>query len=91
MIEIFVENATGIPVSGERIEISTLDGGVETFFTGLYPEINPGYADYQMVSGMVYALRVGTAGILVSNLSIPSCEVSGQSVAGSIKLVFKQP
>jgi hypothetical protein len=91
IIEIYVENAAGVPVSGEKIEISTLDGGIETFYTGMYPEISPGYADYQMVNGMVYALRVGAAGILVSNLSIPTCDASGQSFPGSIKLIFKQP
>jgi hypothetical protein len=91
LIEIYVENAAGEPVAGEGIEISTLNGGVETFYTGLYPEISLGYADYEMLSGMVYALRVGTAGTLIFNLSIPACQKNGESVPGSIKLVFKQP
>lgn len=92
LIQVYVFNREDNPVAGVRIEISITDRGMEAFYTGLYPEISPGYADYQMVEGMIYNLRVGTAGQLVQNLSIPRCETDdGQSFPGSIKLVFKKP
>lgn len=92
LIQVYVFDLEDNPVAGVRIEISITDRGMEVFYTGLYPEISPGYADYQMVEGMIYNLRVGTAGQLVQNLSIPRCETDdGKSFPGSIKLIFKNP
>ena len=69
-----------------------MNGGSETFYTGLYPEINDGYANYEMTPGMEYALRVGEAGQLVSGLKIPSCKIGSSGTAlGSIYLLFQQP
>lgn len=92
MIQVFVFNRADKPVAGVRIEISIPGGGVEAFYTGLYPEISVGYADYTMAEGMTYNLRVGEAGQLVQNLSIPVCEgEGGKKFPGSIKLTFKKP
>lgn len=92
LIEIEVKDASGAPVPGVKIQISQLNGGSETFYTGLYPEINAGYANYAMLTGMEYALRVGEAGQLVSGLSIPACEKSPSGTApGSLFLEFQQP
>lgn len=92
MIQIYVKDAAGNPVPGVKIEISLPNGGVETFRTGLYPEISLGYADYAMLQGMTYNLRVGEAGQLVLNLSIPACEDDeGEPYPGSIRLDYQQP
>lgn len=92
LIQVFVVDASEIPVPGVKIEISQPNSGVESFYTGLYPEISRGYADYSMLPGMTYNLRVGEAGQLVLNLSIPACkDDSGTSYPGSIRLDFKQP
>lgn len=92
LIQVYVSDAAGKPVPGVKIEISQPNGGVETFFTGLYPEISPGYADYTMTQGMTYNLRVGEAGRLVLNLSIPVCEDDdGKEYPGSIRLDYQQP
>ncbi len=92
LIQVFVVDATENPVPGVKIEISQPNGGVETFYTGLYPEISLGYADYSMLPGMTYNLRVGEAGQLVLNLSIPNCkDDKGASYPGSIRLDYKQP
>lgn len=92
LIQVFVVDAADNPVPGIRIEISQPNGGAESFYTGLYPEISPGYADYSMLPGMTYNLRAGEAGQLVLNLSIPACkDDKGTSYPGSIRLDFKQP
>lgn len=92
LIQVYVYNKNEKPVAGVRIEISVPDGGVEGFYTGLYPEISLGYADYAMVEGMIYNLRVGEAGQLIQNLSIPQCESDeGSKYPGSIQLIFKKP
>ena len=92
LIQVFVFNRADKPVAGVRIEVSVAGGGVESFYTGLYPEISSGYADYAMAEGMTYNLRVGEAGQLVQNLSVPVCDADGgKQYPGSIKLTFKKP
>lgn len=91
LIQVYVYNRSNNPVAGARIEISITDAGMEAFYTGLYPEISPGYADYLMTEGMTYNLRVGVGGQLIQNLSIPQCAGDGGSTyAGSIELIFKK-
>lgn len=87
-LQIVVLNAADEGVPGVKVEISQTDGGIETFYTGLYPEISRGYADYEMIPGVTYAIRVGDSGQPISNLSAPSCEGDAY---GSLELVFKQP
>lgn len=53
------EDERGVP--GIRIEI-TWSGGADAFYTGLKPEVDPGYADFAMESGVEYAVTVGTEG-----------------------------
>lgn len=92
LIQVYVFNRADNGVAGVRIEVSVAGGGVESFYTGLYPEIDAGYADYAMTEGMTYNLRVGEAGQLVQNLSIPACETDdGQKFPGSLVLTFKKP
>ena len=92
LIQVYVLNRADIGVAGVRIEVSVSGGGVESFYTGLYPEISEGYADFAMAEGMTYNLRVGEAGQLLQNLSIPVCEADdGKKYSGSIVLTFKKP
>ena len=92
LIQVFVFNRADKPVAGVRIAVSVAGGGVESFYTGLYPEISAGYAEYAMAEGMTYNLRVGEAGQLVQNLSVPVCDADGgKQYPGSIKLTFKKP
>jgi hypothetical protein len=46
-IEIWVRDALGRGIPGVRIQVEW-EGREETLFTGLMPDIDPGYADYQM-------------------------------------------
>lgn len=92
LIEIEVRGVDGKPLAGVKIQISQLNGGSETFYTGLYPEISAGYANFVMTAGMEYALRVGEAGQLISGLAIPSCDAGSSGTApGSLYLLFQQP
>ncbi len=92
LIQVYVVDAAEKPVASVKIEVSQPNGGVETFYTGLYPEISLGYADYTMLQGMTYNLRVGEAGQLVLNLAIPVCkDDEGGTYPGSIRLDYQQP
>ena len=72
LIVVEVRDQSGVPMPGVRIQVAW-DGGQDTFFTGLAPEISPGYADFRMTQGISYTLRVGEAGAPVSGITIPAC------------------
>lgn len=90
-IQVFINNAAGQGVPGVEV-ILTWAGGQESFFTGLKPEVDLGYADYVMRPEIVYTLQVSGGGQLIPDLSIPECEdTTGQRYAGSWRLIFKHP
>jgi hypothetical protein len=90
-IQIFVGNAAGRGVPSVEIQI-VWDGGSESFFTGLKPEIDLGYADYTMTPNILYSLQVEDAGEPIRDLSAPECEDdSGGRYWGSWRLVFNHP
>jgi len=75
---------------GVRIQINWKDGE-ETFFTGLKPDINSGYADFEMTAGTVYSLRVGENGETVSGLGTADCTPEGHPErAGGMVLRFTE-
>ena len=47
LLQVEVEDGSGQPVAGVRLDI-TWNGGEDFFFTGLYPKITNGYADFTM-------------------------------------------
>ena len=82
LIVVEVRSQAGAPLPGVRVQVAW-DGGQDTFFTGLSPEISPGYGDFRMTGGVSYTLRVGDAGAPVPGLILPAC-------GGSWKLEFQQ-
>ncbi|MEN6482928.1 MAG: hypothetical protein ABFD29_12255 [Anaerolineaceae bacterium] len=91
MLQIEVLDKKGEPLPGYQIMV-TWDTGEDSFYTGLYPEINLGYADFEMQPNIVYSARVGETGERVSNLSSPECKTTdGESYWGGILLRFSQP
>lgn len=93
LLQIIVFDASGQAVPGVRVEISQATGGVETFFTGLYPEFSLGYADYQMLPDAVYTVRIGESGQPVTGLSAPVCgnDAANKPAYGSLRVLFTQP
>jgi hypothetical protein len=68
LIQVQVQDAGGEPVPGVEVVVSW-EGGEESFFTGLKPELGLGYADYSMTPGMIYTLRLARGGEQVSDLA----------------------
>jgi hypothetical protein len=62
---VYVRNAQGEGMSGVEL-IITWAGKDNHFFTGLKPEIDPGYADFQMERGVTYSLALAN----VPNLTV---------------------
>lgn len=91
LLMIYVYDASGKGISGVKLLVSVTNGGQSEFYTGFFPKINNGYADYEMVEGHTYSLSVGESGEAVSGLSVPECVMDDGSVyPGSLELKFKQ-
>lgn len=90
-IQVFVSNAAGIGIPGVEVIILWRDGE-EHFYTGLKPDIDPGYADFVMQPETTYTLQVSDGGQVIPDLVAPECTVTGgQSYWGSWRLVFSHP
>jgi len=84
-IVVEVSDQRGQPQGGVPITVNWANNGSNTFFTGLHPQISPGYADFEMQPGEVYSLRVGKIGEVVTDLQIQTCD-SGEP--GGWRLAF---
>lgn len=82
LLKVFVYDPDGNAQPGARIVVSS-GAGQDEFFTGLKPEISPGYADFAMDPDTVYALFV--EGVEVVNpLQAAACELpDGEPAWGS--------
>jgi hypothetical protein len=90
-IQVFITDSAGVEVPGVEIIINW-DGQGESFFTGLKPDIGPGYADFTILPGVVYSLHVADGGEIISDLSAEECSEGSQTrYWGSWRLTFKQP
>jgi hypothetical protein len=91
MIQVLAQDRAGEPVPGVEVVVAW-EGGEDHFFTGLKPELGPGYADFRMEPGTVYTLWLAAGGQPVPDLSPAECESeSGSRYWGSWLLVFTQP
>lgn len=86
MIEVLDDD--GEPIPG--IELTVIwDEGQDRFFTGLKPEISPGFADFVMETGVRYALQVAGSDVLVDDLVSESCRWENGQYPGSVSLVIR--
>lgn len=72
LLQVLVTGSDGEPLPGVQIVITAQDGQ-DIFYTGLYPEINLGYADFVMAAGETYALKVGEVSDIEQGIAIPAC------------------
>jgi hypothetical protein len=90
LMQIYLEDAQGGPLPGVQINVAW-SGGLDSFYTGLYPSIDLGYADFTMQPDIAYSLRVGDLSETVDNLIAPLCTAdNGDSFTGGLKLEFMQ-
>lgn len=91
LIMIEAVNSAGQPVAGVLVIVTISSGGEMRFFTGLKPEKGPGYADFIPAPGVIYTLRLGEAGELVTDLTALECkDASGSTFWGAWLLKFTQ-
>lgn len=87
MIEVLDQDGDPLPA----VELIVLwDDGQDRFFTGLKPEISPGYADFTMQSGVRYAVQVAGSGLLDDNVSTHLCRWENGQYPGSVSLIIER-
>ncbi len=78
-IRVIVQDQFGQSVPGKVIWI-TWDGGSDRFVTGLKPEIDPGYGDFDMQPDQAYNVGVDKpTSVIVSGLRADACETDGRT------------
>jgi hypothetical protein len=91
LIQVLAQDGAGNPLPGVEVLV-VWEGGEDHFFTGLKPELGPGYADFTMVPGTEYTLRLASGGPPVPDLTAAECEGEGGSrFWGAWSLVFTLP
>ncbi len=91
LIQVQVTDRQGKGVPGVQALV-TWSGGQDSFFTGLKPQIGPGYADFAMTAGVQYTLRLADGGQPVENLAVADCPgTGGATYSGGWLVEFTQP
>jgi hypothetical protein len=91
LIQVIAENTNGRALSGQEIVVSWQEGE-DRFFSGLKPELGQGYADFLMIPGVVYQVRMSAGGQTVPDITPAECETQGgRRYWGSWLLVFSRP
>jgi hypothetical protein len=87
-ILVYMQDQQGVGLPNIEIRVSWATGE-DRFFTGLKPEVDPGYADFEMESGVSYQVRVGEVGSEVaSGISAAPC-AGGEEVA-AWRVIFQR-
>jgi len=90
-IQIEVLDKENKPMGNIRILVNW-EGGQDIFFTGYFPEISVGYADFLMEPNVVYSVQIGEIGETVNQIISPECENnSGEKYWGNVSLLFGEP
>jgi hypothetical protein len=90
LLMVEVRNKKRQPIEGQEI-IIRWSNGEESFFTGLKPEINDGYADFVMQQNTLYSVRLASGGEPADDLAAPLCNQDGEDYLGQIQLIYQQP
>jgi hypothetical protein len=86
-IRVVIQDAAGRGVPGKEIWI-TWDSGADRFVTGLKPEVDPGYGDFDMALDQSYSISIDKPAIVVvTDLHADPCSGDGHL---SWRLVFRQ-
>jgi hypothetical protein len=94
LLKIYVRDRLGEGVPGVKLTV-TWSGGKDTFFTGFKPEVDPGYADFQMEKGQLYQVELDSVEFTgkIPEITIDDnnlCPDLTDTVAPSWQLVFQQ-
>ncbi len=78
-IRVIVHDQAGQSMPGKEVWI-TWDSGSDRFVTGLKPEIDPGYGDFDMQPDQTYNVGIDRpTSVIVSGLRADACETDGRT------------
>ncbi len=94
LLRIYIRDRLEVGVPGVEILV-TWSGGKDNFFTGFKPEIDPGYADFQMEADELYQVELAN---LESTGPIPEITISNNTICPDLppdiypswQIVFQQ-
>jgi hypothetical protein len=89
LIQVMIFDAAGDPVPGIEVLIRWEEGD-DHFFTGLKPEVNPGYGDFMMSPGIPYTLLIAGSSQTISGLEAEECNQDDEAYPGSWLLIFDE-
>jgi hypothetical protein len=79
-IRVIVRDEFGQSAPGKEVLITWEGGGQDRFVTGLKPEIDPGYGDFDMQPDLAYNVGVAKpTSVIVSGLRADPCETDGRT------------
>jgi hypothetical protein len=91
LMRVFVSDASSKGVAGVKLTVNWVDGS-DSFFTGMYPEINRGYADFRMEEAVDYSLQAGDAGEVIGPITAGKCSYAdGSPYWGGWRVYIYQP
>lgn len=85
-LQVYVVDENSEELSGVPLELLS-DGVVEKFFTGLKPERGGGYADFQMLPNVEYALQIDSQIPPLAAVSAPQCNAGSANAFSGYLLV----
>ena len=93
LLQVEILNSANQPVAGVQVQVTWPPANVDIFYTGLAPDISPGYADFQMTPKVIYAVQAGQNGETVTGFSTEDCAQPDGSgtFQGGWKIKFVQP
>jgi hypothetical protein len=94
LLRIYVRDRLGVGVPGVEIMVSWA-GGEDRLFTGFKPDIDPGYADFQMEPGERYQIKLVS---VAAEVAVPEVSLSGNNLCANLpagidpswQIVFEQ-
>lgn len=90
LLEVFTQDATGAQIGGFEVQV-LWNGGSDRFFTGLKPNVGPGYGDFQMEPGVNYRVRLAAwPDVVADDVISEACATETSSYPGGVRLVFRQ-
>lgn len=94
LLRIYVRDRLGVGVPGVEIMVSWA-GGEDRFFTGFKPDVDPGYADFQMAPDERYQIKLVS---VAAEGAVPEVSLSGDNLCANLpagidpswQIVFEQ-
>lgn len=92
ILKIYVTDSANRGVSGIEIEISWDDGNSQNIlFTGLKPDLGPGYADFEMSPNINYSVQISGYSSSQIDLIAKNCEIEGETYWETWVINYAQP